>query len=76
METSANVMSQRNRRREREDEYLQNRCNVRRVVNGNTRTDSLRPSGKTTVPADVPGQKAGAMAQCRRVPLEFIVTLA
>ena len=51
METSANVMSQRNRRREREDEYLQNRCNVRRVVNGNTRTDSLRPSGKTMVPA-------------------------
>ena len=52
MTTSANVMSQRNRRREREDEYLQNRCNVRRVVNGSTRTDSLRPSEKTTVPAE------------------------
>ena len=27
---------------------LRNRCNVRRVVNGNTLTDSLRPSGKVT----------------------------
>ena len=36
----------------REHEYLRNRCNVRRAANGNTRTDSLRPSGKTTVPAE------------------------
>ena len=47
METSANVMSRRNRRRERESEYLQNRCNFRRVVmiNGSTVTDSFELSG-------------------------------
>ena len=79
METSAKVIDQRNRRSVREDDYLQNRCNIRRVVNRNT---VLELSGKATVRrverarAENGNSWHGSLLlQVCQVTLELIVTL-